>query len=288
MKILVTGATGKLGNKVVHELLSRIPAAQIAVSVRNLEKAAGLKALGVEVRQGDFDAPEGLVKTFEAVDKLLIISTDGDTQTRIRQHQNAIDAAKKADVKHIIYTSLSNAADSELFLAEVHKTTEQAIIDTKIPYTFLRNNWYLENESSSIQGVLAGAPWLTSAGEGKVGWALQQDYAAAAAIVLAEGGHENKIYELSGKPLSQKEFASLVEEVTGKTVTVTEVDDDTYGKIMKDAGVPEPFVPFLVAIQQGIRTNNLDINSNDFEALLGRPLTPLKKGIELIVAGLTK
>ena len=69
---------------------------------------------------------------------------------------------------------------------------------TGIPYSFLRNNWYLENEISSIQGILAGAPWVTAAGYGKVGWALQQDYAEAAATVLAGNEHENTVYELSG------------------------------------------------------------------------------------------
>lgn len=283
MKILVTGATGKLGSKVVRSLLTKIPASQIAVSVRDISKAESLSNLGIEVRKGDFDNFETLVETFKNIDKLLIISTDGDTETRIRQHGNAVQAAVKANVKHIIYTSLADAQNSTLFLASVHKTTEDTIKASGIPYTFLRNNWYLENESSSIQGVLAGAPWLTSAGEGKVGWALQQDYAEAAATVLAEDGHENKIYELSGKPLSQNEIATLVAKISGKDVELKQVDDATYGNIMKDVGVPEPFIPFLVAIQVGIRENALDIVSDDFETLLKRPLTSLEIGIKQII-----
>ncbi|MFP3361136.1 SDR family NAD(P)-dependent oxidoreductase, partial [Planococcus sp. SIMBA_143] len=82
---------------------------------------------------------------------------------------------------------------------------------TGIPYAFLRNNWYLENEIASIQGVLAGAPWVTSAKTGRTGWALQQDYAEAAATVLTGEGHENKIYELSGTPLTQEALVSALE-----------------------------------------------------------------------------
>jgi NAD(P)H dehydrogenase (quinone) len=283
MKMLVTGATGKLGTKVVDTLLKTVPANQLAVSVRNPEKAEGLRASGVDVRKGDFDCPETLDSAFAGIDRLLIISADGDNETRIKQHTNAVAAAERAGVKFIAYTSMANAKESKSFLAPTHKATEEAILKTRIPYSFLRNNWYLENESSSIQGVLAGAPWVTSAGTGKVGWALQQDYAEAAALVLTGNGHENTIYELSGKLLTQDEMANALGKVLGKEVPVHQVDDTTYADIMKGAGVPDFFIPFLVAIQKGIREGTLEIESNDFEKLLGRPATPVIEGLTQIV-----
>lgn len=283
MKLLVTGATGKLGSKIVDILLKKVPADQLAVSVRNPEKAAGLQAKGVDVRQGNFDQPETLETAFKGIDRLLIISADGDTETRIRQHNNAVEAAKNAGVSFIAYTSIANAQKSTNFLAEVHKATEVAIQKTGIPYSFLRNNWYLENELSTIQGVQAGAPWVTSAGEGKVGWALQQDYAEAAAVVLTEEGHENTIYELSGKLLSQEDIAAAVSTVIGKEVPVQQVDDTTYAEIMIKAGVPDFVVPMLVAIQRDIREGTLEIDSNDFEKLLGRSETPIVEGIKKLI-----
>ncbi|MEH7884730.1 SDR family oxidoreductase [Bacillus sp. JJ1609] len=283
MKLLVTGATGKLGTKIVDSLLKTVPANQLAVSVRNPEKAEGIKTRGVEVRQGDFDRPETLDTAFKGIDRLLIISADGDNETRIRQHTNAVAAAERAGVKFIGYTSIVNAQESKNMLAPTHKATEEAILKTGIPYSFLRNNWYLENESSSIQGVLAGAPWVTSAGTGKVGWALQQDYAEAAAAVLAGNGHENTIYELSGKLLTQEEFASALGAVLGKEVPVQQVNDASYAEIMKGAGVPEFLIPFLVGIQKDIREGTLEIESSDFEKLLGRPATPLSEGLSQIV-----
>ncbi|WP_312095848.1 SDR family oxidoreductase [Niallia sp.] len=283
MKLLVTGATGKLGSKIVDILLKKVPADQLAISVRNPEKAAGLQAKGVNVRQGDFDQPETLETAFKGIDRLLIISADGDTETRIRQHNNAVSAAKNAGVSFIAYTSIANAQESTNFLAEVHKATEKAILQTGIPYSFLRNNWYLENELSTIQGVQAGAPWVTSAGDGKVGWALQQDYAEAAAVVLTEEGHENTVYELSGKLLSQEEIAAAVGTVIGKEVPVQQVDDTIYGEIMAQAGVPDFIVPMLVAIQKDIREGTLEIESNDFEKLLGRSETPVVEGIKQLI-----
>ncbi|MGJ7922108.1 SDR family oxidoreductase [Neobacillus sp. LXY-4] len=287
MKILVTGATGKLGTKVVETLLKTVPASQLAVSVRNPEKAEGFRARGVEVRQGDFDQPETLTTAFAGIDRLLIISADGDNETRIRQHTNAVAAAQQAQVKFIAYTSLANASETTMFLAPPHQAAEEAILKTGIPYSFLRNNWYLENETSSIQGVLAGAPWVTSAGSGKVGWALQQDYAEAAAAVLTGNGHENTVYELSGKLMTQEELAAAIGTVLGKEVPVQQVDDDTYIEIMKGAGVPEFILPFLVEIQKGIRNGALEIESNDFEKLLGRPATPISEGLKQIISSIS-
>jgi NAD(P)H dehydrogenase (quinone) len=287
MKILVTGATGKLGSKVVETLLKVVPASDLAVSVRNPEKADGLISRGIEVRQGDFDHPETLTTAFAGVDRLLIISADGDNETRIRQHTNAVAAAKQAQVKFIAYTSLGNASKSSLFLAPVHRVTEEAILETGIPYCFLRNNWYLENEIGSIQGVLAGAPWVTSAGTGKVGWALQQDYADAAAAVLSGSGFENTVYELSGEPMTQEQLTAALGSVLDKEVVVHQVDDAAYADAMKGAGVPDFVVPMLVGIQKAIREGALDIESSDFEKLLGRKVTPVSDGLAQIVSQLS-
>ncbi|WP_276353082.1 SDR family oxidoreductase [Cohnella caldifontis] len=283
MKILVTGATGKLGSKVVNALLKTVPANRLAVSVRQPDKAEGFRARGVEVRQGDFDRPETLDSAFAGVDRILIISADGDNETRIRQHTNAVEAAARAKVRFIAYTSIANASESKNPMAPPHQAAEKAILKTGIPYAFLRNNWYLENEIPSMQGVLAGAPWVTSAGSGKVGWALQQDYADAAAAVLTGNGHENKTYELSGKLLTQEQLASALGAVLNREVEVRQVDDAAYAEIMKNAGVPDFVIPILVAIQAGIREGTLEVESADFEKVLGRPLTPLHEAIKQLI-----
>ncbi|SEO88242.1 NAD(P)H dehydrogenase (quinone) [Amphibacillus marinus] len=286
MTILVTGATGNLGSKVVETLLKSIPAQQLAVSVRTPEKAVHLKERGVDVRQADFDQPDTLATAFQGVDRLLIISADGDNETRIKQHANAVTAAKAANVKFLAYTSLANATDSTNLMAPPHKATEAAIIESGIPYSFLRNNWYLENESGSIQGAIAGGTWLTSAGEGKVGWALQQDYADAAAAVLLGAEHDHTTYELSGQPLTQAELVAELSEVINKEVTVQHVNDEAYGDAMKQAGVPEAALPIVVGIQASIRNGSLDVTSNDFEKVLGRPATPIKEALTQIVNNL--
>lgn len=288
MKLLVTGATGKLGSKIVETLLKTVPSSSLTVSVRNPEKAEGLQSRGVEVREGDFDHPETLDSAFAGIDRLLIISADGDNETRIRQHSNAVAAAERAGVKFIAYTSLVNAQESKNLFAPTHKATEEEILKTGIPYCFLRNNWYLENEIPGIQGVLAGAPWVTSAEDGKVGWALQQDYAEACAAVLSSEGHENTIYELSGKLLTQEELTSVLGSILGKEVQVQQVDDVAYAEIMKGAGLPDFLIPLLVEIQKSIRVGSLAVESNDFEKLIGRPATNISEALTQIVNGISQ
>ncbi|MEK5397008.1 SDR family oxidoreductase [Paenibacillus sp. FSL K6-2859] len=286
MKIAITGATGQFGSLVIESLLKTVPAGDLVVSVRNPDKASDLKTRGVEVRHGDFDQPETLATAFAGVDRLLIVSADGDNETRIRQHKAAVDAAVKAGVGFIAYTSVGDAEKSELFLAEVHRVTEETIRATGIPFSFLRNNWYMENEVGSIQGAVAGAPWVTSAGSGKVGWAARGDYAEAAANVLTGEGHENTVYELSGKPLTQDELTKIICDVIGKEIKMMQVDDEAYAKIMAEVGVPEAALPIVVAIQRGIREGWLDIVSDDLEKVLSRPVTPLADVIRDLVNSL--
>lgn len=286
MTILITGATGKLGSKIINHLLQSVPASELAVSVRHPEKAEHLREQGVDVRHGDFDQPETLDQAFAGVDRLLIISADGDNETRIRQHNNAVAAAARAQVGFIAYTSVTNAQESELMLAPVHKATEQAIVATGIPYSFLRNNWYLENELSSMQAAMAGAPWVTSAGSGKIGWATQRDYAEAAAAVLTGTGHENTVYELTGTLLTQDELAAAVGTALEKEISVQHVNDEQYAEIMKQAGVPEFLLPMLVSIQQAEREGALEWADSDFEKVLGRPLTPTVEGVREVLSAL--
>lgn len=286
MKILVTGATGKFGSIVVESLLKRGLAAQLAVSVRNPARAGSVQERGVDVRRGDFDDSASLARAFSGIDRLLIVSTDGDNATRIRQHQTAVRAAQQAGVGWIGYTSIANASHNSLSLAEVHRATEEAIRATGIPYAFLRNNWYLENELGFVQAGLAGAPVRTSAGQGKVGWALRGDYAQAAAAVLAGSGHENVIYELSGPLATYADFGAALGQVLGHPVPVQLVDDAAYGESLTAAGLPGFLVAMFVGFASQIREGALAVESHDLQNLLGRPATPLREALRQLVDGL--
>lgn len=283
MKILVTGATGHFGGLVVENLQSKLEAGQLVVSVRDPKKAEKFVNAGIEVRQGDFDEPETLADTFSGIDRLLIVSTDGDNQTRMKQHENAINAAKQAGVKHLFYTSIAGADSSSLSLAEVHRFTESAIQAAGMSYTFLRNNWYLENELGSIEGAKNGAPWVSATGNGKIGYTLRREYAEAAANALVGEGHDNRIYELSSQPVSQKELAEAVAKAIHQPVQYLAVDADGYAQGLKDAGLPEFVIELLVGFQTAMADGALDVVSGDLETLLGRKPLSLDEAVAELV-----
>lgn len=285
MSILVTGATGNLGGKIVEFLLEKVPASQIISGTTNLtsEKAQTLKDQGVEVRKTDFEDQASLVEAFTGVDKVFLISTFGDEEASARQQTNAVEAAKQADVKQLVYSSAPKADVSDFFLAGPHFVRENIIKESGIPYVFLRNNWYVENELGTVQASLNGAPWVTSAGEGQVGWVLRADLAEATANVLTGEGYDNKAYELGGENLTQADFVAALNEVTGKDIQVMHVDDSAYGEMLK-GNVPEQLAGMLVMTQMSIREGKLVNDSTDLEQLLGRKPATVKEALQQLLA----
>ncbi|KAA2263012.1 SDR family oxidoreductase [Solihabitans fulvus] len=271
MTILVTGATGQFGGLAVRHLLDRVPAAELAVSVRDPEKAADLAALGVQVRRGDFSEPESLAETFAGVDKLLLVSTNGPDEQRVAQHVNAIDAAVKAGVRYIAYTSVSDADTSPLELAAVHKATEERLRASGIPFTFLRNGMYHENYTPTLPGAVERGALASAAGEGRIATASRDDLALAAAIVVAGDGHENAIYELTGSTTwSFPELAATVAEITGKPLPHKDVTAEDLTAALLAAGLPDFLAEVIADIQVNIGKGVLSEVRPDLEKLLGR------------------
>ncbi|NEE36567.1 NAD(P)H-binding protein, partial [Streptomyces sp. SID7982] len=152
MSIVVTGATGALGRLVVDALLAEVPAGEVVAVVRDKEKAAALAARGVELRIADYSAPETLAGAFRSGDRVLLIS-GSEVGRRVAQHAAVIDAAKAAGVAQLAYTGILGGPDADFALADEHKATEQLILDSGLPYTFLRNGWYTENYTANLAPV---------------------------------------------------------------------------------------------------------------------------------------
>ena len=283
MKILVTGATGNLGSKIVEHLLAKKTNEDIVVSVRNVEKANHLVKQGVEVRHGNFDDAASLDKAFEGVDRVVLVSTDGDTPTRIRQHATAIAAAQKAGVKRIVYTSLSNADTSSMNLAEVHKDTEARLNASKIATKILRNNWYLENETDTVKTAMETGVINSTYGDGLAGWMVRDDYALAAAFAALESDDSSKVYTLSNTLMTIDEFANVLASVIAKPVKVNHISDEALDQGLLAAGLPEGIAEFVVTMNRGIREGGLNAPSNDFEVLTQQKPKSLEEGLKILI-----
>jgi NAD(P)H dehydrogenase (quinone) len=271
MKIGVTGATGQLGRLVVEKLKEKVSADSIVALVRSPEKAADL---GVEARAFDYSQPESLAVSLVGIDKLLLISGN-ELGQRLPQHKAVIAAAKKADVKQLVYTSILHADTSSLGLAGEHLATEVALKASGLVYTILRNGWYTENYTGSAKGAIAAGAFIGCAGDGKIASAARVDYAEAAAVVLTGVGHENKIYELAGDVASRQ---------TGKTIPYNNLTEAQYVDILKSFGLPEGIAQMLADSDTGASKGGLFDDTKQLSVLIGRPTTPLAKVVTKAIA----
>jgi NAD(P)H dehydrogenase (quinone) len=281
MKYLVTSATGDLAGKAVKHLMNLVPVSELVVTVRSEEKAKAFRDQGIEVRIADFLNKDSLVSAFNGINRVLFVSSN-DLTTRKEQHTNVVEALKEADVDYVLYTSAPDAQNNTIIVAPDHKYTENLIVESGIDYGFARNNWYIENEAFILKAVKNGSPLSYSAGEGKVGYALKEDYAEAAARILAGVAPKQHIYELGGKPITFEELAQIVSKILGREVQTAAVTDEEYVQVLVNLGLPQEVAQFFAIVQKDIRNGSLDHPSPDLENALGRKPSPFDSFINAL------
>ncbi|MER5839647.1 SDR family oxidoreductase [Streptomyces prasinus] len=284
MSIVVTGATGNLGRHVVEQLLEKVPAEQVTAVVRSPEKAADLAERGVRLAVADYNAPETLDGVFAAGDKVLLISGNEFDKGRVQQHRRVIDAAKAAGVALLAYTSAPGTLTAAL--ADDHRGTEKALLDSGVPYVLLRNGWYHEVYTENLAPVLEHDAVVAAAGEGRISSAARADYAAAAVAVLTGEGHENKTYELGGdEAWSLAEYAAELSRQTGREIAYKPVTVEELTGILTGAGLPGPVAAIFAGVDASIEKGELVVTSGDLARLAGRPATPLADAVAAALKG---
>jgi len=236
-RIFITGASGKFATQVLRALNAQ-GARYVTAGSRFPVRISGLAESKIRV---DFDDPVSLDEAFEGIDRLLIVATDalGEPGKLARQQKAAIEAAAKAGVGHILYTSMTNPGPESLIpIAPDHRSSEEAVIATGIPYTILRNNWYFDNLLFTMPSVLASGRWYTAAGDGTVGYVTRLDCAAAATGALLTED-QSSIQDITGPvALTVDALATATSKQLGKPIEVVQVSDDALAAGMRDAGVP--------------------------------------------------
>jgi NAD(P)H dehydrogenase (quinone) len=285
-RILVTGASGQLGKLVIANLLKTAPPSQIAATVRNGKAAAELSAQGIEVFVADYTKPETLDAAFAGVSRLLLISSS-EVGQRFPQHRNVIEAAKRAGVKLIAYTSVLHAGTSPLGLAEEHRQTEALLRASGVPFAVLRNGWYTENYTASVPAALAHGVLLGCAAEGRIASATRADYAEAAAAVLTAGEDQaGRVYELAGdESYTLAQLAAEIARQSGKPVPYQNLPEADYKGALLGAGLPEGLAALLADSDTGASKGALFDDSRQLSSLIGRPTTSLAVAVSAALGG---
>lgn len=276
MTIAITGASGALGRATAARLLDLVDPRDVVLATRTPDALADLAARGADVRRVDFTDPGTFPAAFAGVERLLLISTDA-VGARLGHQRAAIAGAAEAGVRHIVYTSIPEPVPGNpALVVPDHAGTEQALRESGLKWTMLRNNLYSHMQVMAVQQMIATGRYVTNAGDGATAYVTREDCAAVAAAVLTRDGHEDRAYDVTGPAaLTAADLAALAEKIGGRTVETVHLDDDALTGQLLAAGVPAELAKVLVSFGASTRLGFLANVSTTVPDLTGRPATPL-------------
>lgn len=270
--IVVTGAAGQLGRKVVEKLCTMIDPHRIGISVRDPKQAEALAERGVRVRRGDFDDATSLAAAFEGAEQVLIVSADKLGEEARRLHRNAIEAARAAGARRILYTSHMGArAGSSFAPGDQHAATEDDLARAEVPFTSLRHGFYAESCLMMVGDALRQGE-LRAPEDGPVSWTTRADLAEADAAILAgRASFEGLSPPLTAaRAITMAELSAIASEVTGKDIKHTTVTDEEWRLAKIEAGIPEIYADMLLGMFQAARRGDFAATDPALGTLLGR------------------
>lgn len=277
MTIAITGASGHLGRATANIVLQAVDPREVVLTTRHPEALADFAARGAAVRRVDFDDSRTLDTAFTGVERLLLISTDA-VGSRLDQQRAAIAAAAGAGVRHVVYTSVPDPvpANPALVVAD-HAGTEQALRDSTMRWTVLRNNLYAHMQVPGIAEAVASGRLVTNGGAGATAYVTREDCAAVAAAVLTQDGHEGRVYDITGPAaLRAADLGAIARELGGRDIELISVDDATFEAGLRAAGLPDEAVALVTSFGAATRDGFLANVSSAVVDLTGHPPTALE------------
>ena len=284
--IIVTGASGQLGRAITENLLELVPTERIGVSVRDPEKARDLEERGVRVRRGDFDDAASLDHAFEGASQVLIVSSNSSSESAVTQHPAAISAAKKAGAERILYTSHMGSSPSSPFPPmHNHAGTEEALRDSGVAFTSLRNGFYASPTPMMMLGDALETGELVAPEDGPVTWTTRADLAEAAAIILTGESVDGPTPDLTAsEAVDAAGIAAIASELTGRPIQRVVVSDDEYRDGLVANGTPEPGADMLLGLFAASRQGDFSHVDPTLARLIGREPTPLRDVLKAAIS----
>lgn len=271
--LVISGAGGQLGAEVTRVLLQRgVPPAQLILVTRTPDRLGEFAQRGVAIRRGDFSDADSLPLAFAGGTTLLLISTDHPGPERVAMHRAAIDAARSAGIRRIVYTSIVDVGEraTEAMFTD-HLKTEDALRDSGLQWTVLRNQVYDDLQLNSLAAAVKLGTFNHNWGDGKVAFISRHDCAVAAAAALTSSDHENGVLNMTGPDLlSADALARVLTRMTHHTVKAADYEDDAFERQLQAAGLPPMVSQMSAQLGDAIRRGSFDVRTQDFERLVGR------------------
>ncbi|GAP02953.1 nucleoside-diphosphate-sugar epimerase [Fructobacillus pseudoficulneus] len=283
MTILVTGATGAYGHHALEVLKTLVPDQEVFALARTQEKADQLSAEGFQTRIGDYFDQESLNTALKGIDRLLFVSSN-DLNDRQTQHQNVVKAAQANNVNYIAYTSASKADTPARQLAKDHKFTEELIADAGIDHTFLRNNFYLENEMPILGAALKAGRLVHAAKDGQVGWGTRDEFAEIGARAVSGQFDFPAIIEVGGPLQTYGQLGEALAKATGKDIEIVEGDAEAASTFLQEAGFPKNVADYIGMMQQALQSNSAAVPADDMAKYLGRDMISTEAALRKLFA----
>lgn len=283
--IIVTGATGELGSRVVRRLAELVPADHVGVSVRDASRAAHLTELGIRVRTGDFTHPETLEHAFEGADQVLVISAAIRGDGAFRANSAAIDAAVAAGASRVLYTSHQAASPDSLFPPQrVHAATEAHLAGQGMSSLALRNGFYADSLRIHLDSALTTGEILVPE-DGPVSWTAHDDLAEAAARILIAGDDRTG----ATPPLTAQvaldlgEIAAILTKLTGRSIKRVTVSDEEWKASAIERGMPAPVADFSLGMFLAARRGEFAVVDDALADILRRPTLPVEHTLQRLL-----
>jgi uncharacterized protein YbjT (DUF2867 family) len=267
-KILVSGATGNVGSRVVRELRER--GASVRAFVRDRDRAAGMLGEDVELAVGDFGDHASIRAALEGVEGVFLACSNQPRQ--VEYENRVIDAARGAGVRRIVKLSAHGAGiGSPVAFWGWHARIEDHLRASGVPSVVLRPTFSMANLFASAEAVKHTGKLFVPAGDAGIAMIHPQDVAAVAAVALLEDGHEGEPYTLTGpEAITFFQVARYLREALGHEVEYLNVPDETALQGMVEQDLPEFVAGQIVTVFGILRGGAQERTTGTVQTLTGR------------------
>ena len=263
--ILVFGSTGTTGRGVARHLIAG--GVKPRLLVRDPEKAKEY-AGKAEIVQGDLERPESLAAAMKGVEKMFLVSVGLNGSDLEIQ---AIDAAKKAGVKHVVKLSVIGAESPVLTFSKWHAKVEKHLMASGLKWTMVRPGSFMSNAYMWADTIRAQGAFYQPTGTGR--WAASDpaDIGAVAAKALTSAGHEGKGYTLTGpESMNAAQYAAVLSSVLGKPVKFVDVPPEAARDAMLKIGIPPAYVDAILDLYAAMKSGKADVVTDTVEKVTGK------------------